>query len=62
MTGAELLAELQSMPREYLNLEVLTEGCDCDGEVNEVRIEMTVGDAVKDDTSVIWLARTVKFQ
>ena len=38
MTGKELLNLLSRMPEKDIDLEVITEGCDCWGDVKEVVI------------------------
>ena len=42
MTVKELIEKLQAVPQD---LEVFTEGCDCDGDVGSVAVE-TAGDSI----------------
>lgn len=39
MTGAEVLDALSKLTPAQLAMSVETEGCDCDGDVEQVRIE-----------------------
>lgn len=39
MTGNELIAMLSALTPEQRELNVWTEGCDCDGRAHDVKIE-----------------------
>jgi len=36
MKSSELRAKLEALEREHGDMEVITEGCDCDGDSNDV--------------------------
>lgn len=58
MTGAELLAVLQTLTPEELALEVTSEGCDCNGDVVQVQIAKTYRHATERE---LYLRRSQDF-
>jgi hypothetical protein len=43
MSARELLEALKNIPETNLDLPVMTEGCDCDGSVRWVTLDLEVG-------------------
>jgi hypothetical protein len=54
MTGAELLAALQTLSAEELALEVETEGCDCTGDAVQLEIDDKCITIRRHDVLVPW--------
>lgn len=38
MTGRQILTLLAKLPDEYLDIEAFTEGCDCYGDVESIKV------------------------
>lgn len=43
LSARELLEALKNIPPEHLDLPVMTEGCDCDGSVKCITLDLEVG-------------------